>query len=134
MAGKLSNKSAPAATADRPAEGRRGALRQNALRGGLDRYMAAIYEERAIPLEYLASDAMVCICDSARVMEHLKNVLWQVKEDVEALLKAGVLCGEWAGLTATTEELWSTLADRPVYMLASLPTSRYPFPPVRCCS
>lgn len=67
-------------------------------------------------------------------MEHLKNVLWQVKEDVEALLKAGVLCGEWAGLTATAEELWSTLADRPVYMLASLPTSRYPFPPRTRCS
>ncbi len=130
MAGKLSNKKRSGSD---ELIGRLKAdaelLRQNALRGGLDRYMAAIYEERAIPLEYLASDAMVCICDSARVMEHLKNVLWQVKEDVEALLKAGVLCGEWAGLAATAEELWSTLADRPVYMLASLPTSRYPFPP-----
>ena len=41
-------------------------LRQGALRGGLDRYMAAVYEERAIPLDYLDPDAMVCICDSAR--------------------------------------------------------------------
>ena len=87
MAGKLSNKKRSGSD---ELIGRLKAdaelLRQNALRGGLDRYMAAIYEERAIPLEYLASDAMVCICDSARVMEHLKNVLWQVKEDVEALL------------------------------------------------
>ena len=52
MAGKLSNKKRSGSD---ELIGRLKAdaelLRQNALRGGLDRYMAAIYEERAIPLE-----------------------------------------------------------------------------------
>ena len=106
MAGKLSNKKRSGS------DELIGRLKADAELCGRTRCVAvwtAIWrpftKKEPYPLEYLASDAMVCICDSARVMEHLKNVLWQVKEDVEALLKAGVLCGEWAGLTATAEEL-----------------------------
>ncbi len=105
------------------------ALRQNALRGGIDRYAAAIGEETHTALSYAAADSIVCISDSARVMEHTKNVLWQMKEDAAALIGAGQLAGEWAKLTLTAEELWKALEAYPVCMLASLPTSRYPYPP-----
>ena len=104
-------------------------LRQNALHSAPDRYAAAVYGEMTTPLDYLAPDSVICICDSARVMEHTKNYLWQIKEDTEALLKAGVLAGEWANLTLNAEELWKKLEEYPVYMLSSLPTSRYPMAP-----
>ena len=104
-------------------------LHQGALHNALDRYAEAVYGEMTTPLDYLGHEYAVCICDSARVMERTKNYLWQMKEDIEALLKAGVLAGEWAHLTLNAEELWKTLEEYPVYMLSSLPTSRYPMAP-----
>ena len=104
-------------------------LQQNALHGGYDRYAAAVYGALHTPLEYFDAQTLVCLCDSARVMEHTKNYLWQIKEDVKALLQAGVLAGEWAHLTLSAEELWESLAQKPLFLLASLPTSRYPVPP-----
>ncbi len=104
-------------------------LRENALHSGLDRYTAAIYEKMITPLDYIDKTSFVCICDSARVMERTKNYLWQMKEDVEALLKNGILAGEWAQVTISADELWKTLAEYALFMLASLPTSRYPLPP-----
>ena len=104
-------------------------LREHALHSGLDRYAAAVYETMATPFAYLDGNSVVCVCDSARVMERVKNYLWQMKEDVETLLKAGILAGEWARLTLSAEELWKKLESYPVYLLSSLPTSRYPVAP-----
>ena len=104
-------------------------LKQGALQGGMDRYAAAIYEELITPLDYIATEYLLCICDSARVMETVKNYLWQMKEDTETLVEHGVLAGEYAKLTLTAEELWNRLEQYPAYMLSSLPTSRYPLPP-----
>ena len=104
-------------------------LRQGALRGAYDRYALAIYEELHTPLEYLPEETIVCLCDSARVMEHAKSWLWQLREDVQALLQAGVLAGEWAQYSLTAEALWEALAQKPLFLLASLPTSRYPVAP-----
>ena len=104
-------------------------LRQHALRSGLDRYAAAIWETSVTPAEYLPPDCAVCIYDSARVMERTKNYLWQIKEDIESVLQSGVLAGEWAHLTISGDELWKKMEDHPLYFLNSLPTSRYPVPP-----
>ena len=104
-------------------------LRQGALHSGLDRYAAAIYGKITTALDVLAADSVACVCDSARVMEHTKNYLWQIKEDTEALLGAGVLAGEWAELTLSAEALWKGLEAYPVYEFSALPTSRYPLPP-----
>ena len=104
-------------------------LRQNALHNGSDRYAAVVYGKLVTPLDYLAEDSLVCICDSARVMEHVKNYLWQMREDAETLIKSGVLAGEWAHLTLSAEALWKDLEAYPVYMLSALPTSRYPMAP-----
>ena len=72
---------------------------------------------------------MVVISDSARVVERVKTYLWQIREDAETLLEGGLLAGEWAQLTWSAEELWKAIGEYPVYLLASLPTSRYPLAP-----
>ena len=104
-------------------------LREHALHSGLDRYAAAVWRETVTPAAYLPADCAVCVCDSARVTERLKNDLWRAREDVKSALETGTLAGEWAQLTVGAEELWKDLGERPLYFLNSLPTSRYPLPP-----
>ena len=129
LAGRLSKRKNSSDTLIQTLKNDGALLREHALHSGLDRYAAAIYGTMATPLEYLDGNSVVCICDSARVMERVKNYLWQMKEDVETLLKAVVLAGEWARLTLSAEELWKKIEAYPVYMLSSLPTSRYPVAP-----
>ncbi len=69
------------------------------------------------------------LSESGRVDERVKNTVLQQKQDVEALLSAGVLAGEYAHLTLTAEELYAALEDFPVILEDSLPTSRHPLRP-----
>ena len=69
------------------------------------------------------------LSESGRVDERVKNTVLQQKQDVEALLSAGVLAGEYAHLTLTAEELYAALEDFPVILEDSLPTSRHPCGP-----
>ena len=65
------------------------ALRQGIIPGGCDRYMAAVYPEKATALDYLPGDTLVCISESGRVSESLKATLFQVKEDISAAMENG---------------------------------------------
>ena len=69
------------------------------------------------------------LCESGRVDERVKNTLLQNKQDVEALLEAGVMAGEYGKLLLSAEELYTALEDHPVVMMESLPTSRRPLVP-----
>ncbi|MEG0780152.1 MAG: transcription-repair coupling factor [Oscillospiraceae bacterium] len=104
-------------------------LENRALPGGMDRYFGAVYPEFTTPLSYLPADAVVFLSESGRLEEKLKASLWQHRQDVETLLKAGVLAGDYARLSLTAEELYAGLADFPVCMTEALPTSRYPLRP-----
>ena len=104
-------------------------LRNGAVLGGTDRYLAAVYPEVTAGVDYLPSDAVVFLCESGRVEDRVKSTLVQQKQDVEALLEAGVLAGEFAKLTLSAEELYMALEKFPVIMENSLPTSRYPWRP-----
>ena len=112
------------------------ALREDASRfrsgvavGGLDRYLAAVNPKMTTAVEYLPDDAVVFFNESGRVGERVKNTLLQVKQDTEALVEAGVLAGEYAGLTLSAEELYTALSNYPVILEDSLPTSRHPLVP-----
>lgn len=104
-------------------------LRSGAEVGGMDRYLAAVYPELTCGADYLPADAVVVLSESGRVDERVKHTVLQSKQDTEALLEAGVLAGEWAKLTLSAEELYGRLADFPVILENSLPTSRYPIAP-----
>ena len=104
-------------------------FRAGRLPGGLDRYLAAIHPEMTTALDYLPPDAVVFLSESGRVDERVKHTLLQVKQDTMALMEAGVLAGEFARLTLSERELYDRLADYPVIMEDSLPTSRLPLRP-----
>ena len=97
--------------------------------GGMDRYLAAVYPEMTVGVHYLPTDAVVFLSESGRVDERVKSTLLQNKQDVEALLEAGVMAGEYGKLLLSAEELYAALEEFPVIMADSLPTSRHPMRP-----
>ena len=104
-------------------------LKNGADPGGMDRYLAAVYPEVTAGVHYLPGDGIVFLCESGRVDERIRGALLQTQQDVEALLEAGIMAGEYARLCLSAEELYAALEDFPVVMENALPTSRYPLRP-----
>mgnify|MGYP002509452983 CR=1 FL=1 len=104
-------------------------LKNGAEPGGSDRYLAAVYPEVTAGVHYLRPDSVVFLCESGRVDERVKGALLQTRQDVEALLEAGIMAGEYSRLCISAEELYAALEDFPVVLEDSLPTSRYPLRP-----
>ena len=89
--------------------------------------------EQASVFDYFPANALLCLSEAGRVGERVKNVLWQAREDTESLLAAGEKDGDLTALLLSQSE-WLEQLDRfAVCMLESLPTSRYPCRPERCC-
>ena len=128
LAEKLEKKSRTVETAAQLREDAQ-RLQNGAEVGGLDRYLAAVYPKAAAGVHYLPAESLVFLCESGRVDERVKNTLLQNKQDVEALLEAGVMAGEYGKLLLSAEELYTALEDHPVVMMESLPTSRRPLVP-----
>ncbi len=126
LAAKLEKKGAASAAGLRE-DGER--LKNGAVPDGLDRYLAAVYPQATAGVHYLPSGALVVLCEAGRVEERVKGALLQNRQDLEVLLEAGILAGDYAKLLLSAEEFYAALEDFPVIMAGALPTSRYPFPP-----
>ncbi|MCI9001472.1 MAG: transcription-repair coupling factor [Oscillibacter sp.] len=126
LAAKLEKKGAVSAAGLRE-DGER--LKNGAVPDGLDRYLAAVYPQATAGVHYLPSGALVVLCEAGRVEERVKGALLQNRQDLEVLLEAGILAGDYAKLLLSAEEFYAALEDFPVIMAGALPTSRYPFPP-----
>ncbi len=83
----------------------------------------------ASSLDSLPPDALVCLCETGRVAERVKNVLWQAREDTESLLAAGEKEGDLTRLLLSQSEWLEGLGNFALCMMEALPTSRYPLPP-----
>ena len=77
----------------------------------------------------LPSDTLICLCETGRITERVKGVLFQAKEDTESLLAAGEPNGDLLRLLLSQSEWLSELERFPVCMMEALPTSRYPLNP-----
>ena len=77
----------------------------------------------------LPADALICLCETGRITERVKGVLFQAKEDTESLLAAGEPNGDLVSLLLSQSEWLSELERFPVCMMEALPTSRYPLSP-----
>ena len=77
----------------------------------------------------LPSDTLICLCETGRITERVKGVLFQAKEDTESLLAAGEPNGDLIRLLLSQSEWLSELERFPVCMMEALPTSRYPLNP-----
>ncbi|MBQ5739690.1 MAG: DEAD/DEAH box helicase, partial [Oscillospiraceae bacterium] len=104
-------------------------LREGLPLGGADRYLAAAYPTAVTAADYIPADALVIVCEGARVLNRAKTYAFEQKEDVSVLLEEGVLAGAFSALSIDLEELSGMLADFPLLFFDSLPTSRYLAPP-----
>ena len=96
---------------------------------GGDKNLAKIYPTMATAADYLPEDAIVLFSESPRVAERAKNYLWQLNEDVKALIENQLLDGKGAVYARTFEELMGLLEDWPVCFLDSFTVSEYPARP-----
>jgi len=85
--------------------------------------------EAASVFDYFPGDALICLSETGRVGDRVKNVLWQAREDTESLLAAGEENGDLTALLLSQSEWQEYLSGFAVCMLEALPTSRYPMPP-----
>ena len=85
--------------------------------------------EKAAVFDYFPSTTLLCVSETGRVGERVKNVLWQAREDTESLLAAGEKDGDLTALLLSQSEWLEKLGNFALCMLESLPTSRYPLPP-----
>ena len=85
--------------------------------------------ERGSVLRHLPAHALLCLCETGRLGERVKNILWQAREDTESLLAAGEKDGDLTALLLSQNEWLAELERFAVCMLEALPTSRYPLPP-----
>ena len=92
----------------------------------IDRYLPLIYPDLATAADYFPADAVVLFSESSRVAERGKHYLWQLGEDVAALVENGTLAGDVGEFAAPLEERMETLLDWPVVYLDSFTASSYP--------
>ncbi len=78
---------------------------------------------------YLPENALLCACETGRVSERVKNILWQAREDTESLLAAGEKDGDLTRLLLSQGRWLEELSRFPLCMMEALPTSRYPLTP-----
>ena len=104
-------------------------LRQGIVPNGIDRYLAAVYEEKICAIDYLPENCVICVSESGRVQETLRGWLWQLKEDIALHLEGDAMCGEFGALALTESELAARLSKFPVCQMESLSTSRALLPP-----
>ncbi len=126
LAARLEKKGSPAAARLRE-DGER--LKNGSVPEGMDRYLAAVYPDASAGVHYLPRDALVILCEAGRVDERVKGTLLQNRQDLEVLMEAGILAGDYAKLLLSAEEFYAALESFPVIMAGALPTSRYPYPP-----
>ena len=90
--------------------------------GPPDLALPQVYPQVATAADYLPPNALVALCDTPRVADRAKNYLWQLGEDITALLEQGVLTGKHPVFAETWEGLCAALAKRTLLYFDSFTT------------
>lgn len=75
----------------------------------LDRYLPFIYPDHPTVLDYV-EDTVIFLTESANVKEHLKNIRWQMSEDVSRLLEEGYMGKEGEDFLLSDNQLYIKLS------------------------
>ncbi len=65
-------------------------LEEGVLPSSLDRWMPLIYSEPATIFDYMKGQPLY-LCDTGNCREALKNILWQLQEDIRVFMEEGLL-------------------------------------------
>lgn len=91
-----------------------------------DRYLPFIYPDHPTVLDYI-DDSIVFLTESANISEHLKNLRWQMSEDVSRLLEEGYMGKESEDFLLPDSLLFSKLSNG--IILDSFARNRYELNP-----
>lgn len=94
-----------------------------------DKYMNILYEQIETGADYIQPEALVVLCEPARLSERAKNYTWQLNQDIESLLENGSIDGSFAVFFRQWDECCELLGDNPVVMMDSFRGSSYPLAP-----
>lgn len=97
--------------------------------GPPDLALPHLYKTVATAADYLPQNALVALCDTTRTADRAKSYVWQLNEDVAALLEQGLLTGKNPVFAKSFEELCTGLAPRTLLYLDSFTTGSLPVPP-----
>ncbi len=89
----------------------------------------ALGAELVSPFACLPPESLLFLGECGRAGERVKAVLWQAREDTEALLERGEKDADLTRLLLREREWTEGLSAYPLCMMDALPTSRYPLPP-----
>lgn len=73
-----------------------------------DRYLPFVYKEHATVLDYVA-DCRIILAESSAISERLKNIRWQMSEDITVLLEEGYVGKESQNFLLGDELLYDKL-------------------------
>ncbi len=94
-----------------------------------DRYIPFIYERFETAANYIPDDAIVILSEPARIEDRCKNYVWQLSQDLEALITGNILDGSLANCFMNWDSSCAILADYPIVMLDNFLGSKYPIAP-----
>ena len=93
-----------------------------------DKYIDLIYEP-ACAADYIPLDALVLMVEPKRLEERAKNYLWQLGEDVEALLEKGAIPDGDRQYTVSWDEVLGKLSDHALVMADNFTSGSYALKP-----
>ena len=82
---------------------------ENGMFSCFDRYLPYIYTEHSTVLDYI-EDSLVFVSESGNISERLKNIRWQMSEDIARLLEDGYIGKEGDSFLMSDNEFYSKLS------------------------
>ncbi len=93
-----------------------------------DRYMEVIFP-MATAMDYIPEDALIVMCEPARIRDRAKDFYTRLEEDLKILIEDGILYGKFCRFAAEWEEFTGKICENPLIMMDNFTASRYPVQP-----
>ncbi len=91
-----------------------------------DRYMALIYPQMAIAMDYIPQDALVLVCDHGGLHRTARARTDEIGLQLDSLLQGGLVAGELCDYVCQWEDFCDTLSAHTAIYLDSFGGSSYP--------
>ena len=91
-----------------------------------DRYMALIYPEFSIAMDYLPQNAIIALCDQSSLHRRARTRTEEMGMQLDSLLQGGLVAGELCDYVCQWEDFCAALTGRTVVYLDSFGGSSYP--------
>ena len=104
-------------------------LRETGFLSGADRYLSLIAPGMYTAFDMLPADSVIFCCESGRMRERVKNMLWRLSQDMETLLSEGLLSPDMTELCLDQHDFARRLSRfATVYLDAIVPGHLDPSP------